>query len=672
MIEKKETETYGIFKNVDVSILKLNPFLKKDGYEFITIKYSDLEKKYPKLVTYLDFEEFKDSNSKVNLNQVIFLLKKCDNKFVKVEKRGDKWYKPDPEDRRWDKELAEYVRLLIIKLKISKSEQINFQIAYTIIKEDGSPIESSSLDKQSNISNIKFSINEKDLSYWELYDSGVIKKAEEMYRKAIDAALKGEYQFSQYFKSALDILPSGLERFYDINELSEILEIEKRRHEDRWTFGTNKGGNLILGFLYLAIGNFDKAYENLSNYIDDLNEYDRDELPYLLRSLIPESINPYVSKDVAISYFIRPSSRALYLYYLFLRGNLNKDIENYLMQQSIHSKNNIEHKNVYKNILGKILTTSPDPIVHLLRSKYGMWETINEDIIKSYSLDPNYLPAIHDYAFLEIINTEKRIECFLKLEEHKIVYPIAIANCYFKIYDYENALKYYEYSTNALAGDEVDFLFEENLNVVTKIEDEVYIPMEVYDYFEKPPYNNNTILNYFNCIIKKANPDFILGKGNPSYDKLIELRDSYRKIKAKHGREIKLEELINSGKISDAMVNANKLMLYKLEHKIGFGKHKNKKIIDVLNSSPDDIVNNILELIHFSVHPYVFLDDRIKANPKYTKALEVNLIKVKIIAEIFLSKFYETPDNEYYSDDQSYYDGGGGDEWSDPFQFWGG
>ncbi|MCB0631275.1 MAG: HEPN domain-containing protein [Saprospiraceae bacterium] len=44
-----EVEAYALFKNVDETLLKLNPIIRKDGYEFVLFDFAELEEKFSDL-----------------------------------------------------------------------------------------------------------------------------------------------------------------------------------------------------------------------------------------------------------------------------------------------------------------------------------------------------------------------------------------------------------------------------------------------------------------------------------------------------------------------------------------------------------------------------------------------------------------------------------------------
>lgn len=78
-------------------------------------------------------------------------------------------------------------------------------------------------------------------------------------------------------------------------------------------------------------------------------------------------------------------------------------------------------------------------------------------------------------------------------------------------------------------------------------------------------------------------------------------------------------------------------------------------------------INN---LIHFCVENNVLIVDSIDKNELFFNAVDNNLIKHSLIGR-YSEDDYDEYESPSYSWEESYHDGGGGDEWSNPTEFWG-
>jgi len=118
---------------------------------------------------------------------------------------------------------------------------------------------------------------------------------------------------------------------------------------------------------------------------------------------------------------------------------------------------------------------------------------------------------------------------------------------------------------------------------------------------------------------------------------------------------------------------SNKLVEYTTGSEIEFGKYKNRLVEDILNENPNYILWCIININNFMINGISFNLNRWNGSIFFRHALEINIAKL-MIYELFEDEpYYESNDdfeNDNYSCKDSYYDGGGGNEWSDPSEFW--
>ena len=115
---------------------------------------------------------------------------------------------------------------------------------------------------------------------------------------------------------------------------------------------------------------------------------------------------------------------------------------------------------------------------------------------------------------------------------------------------------------------------------------------------------------------------------------------------------------------------SRKLYLYEVSYEIDFGKYKSQYISDILKTDPQYILWCIVNLNKFIINGISFDLFKTNENNLLYEAIKHNLTKL-MIYELFEEPYEpkDDYDNDNYNWEDSYYDGGGGDEWSDPSQF---
>ena len=115
---------------------------------------------------------------------------------------------------------------------------------------------------------------------------------------------------------------------------------------------------------------------------------------------------------------------------------------------------------------------------------------------------------------------------------------------------------------------------------------------------------------------------------------------------------------------------SRKLYLYHVSYEFDFGKYKSQYISDILKTDPQYILWCIINLNKFIIEGISFDLFKTNENNLLYEAIKHNLTKL-MIYELFEEPYepHDDYDNDNYNWEDSYYDGGGGDEWSDPSQF---
>lgn len=166
---------------------------------------------------------------------------------------------------------------------------------------------------------------------------------------------------------------------------------------------------------------------------------------------------------------------------------------------------------------------------------------------------------------------------------------------------------------------------------------------------------------YLIACIKKANPDYDFSDQNPSRLHLIDLDQRCS------------SKLDNEEQPTEEELNASNLVEYQVTHHVNFGRHDGSLIEEILNLDANYLIWCVINLGHFCLSNELFLDKRLKADPDYLQALEINLVKVQLARERkaeYDNRRFEERQNQERSGRDSYdnYEGSYAQEvegWSD-------
>lgn len=191
MPEQIETEVYGIFSNIDHTILKLNPILLKHGYEFEAVSLSKLELQFSEVFNiprhqkpqqniiksitmdgvnsvseYFDdalnyyFPLTKHADEETILNQEVYLLKLSKN--INTE-HGDNYYMVGESEIAL-LQISVFSDKLIRVLRLYKEGQINFQGYFSIFKKERKVLRKIKTADKPISSKVDYTISSDDIS----------------------------------------------------------------------------------------------------------------------------------------------------------------------------------------------------------------------------------------------------------------------------------------------------------------------------------------------------------------------------------------------------------------------------------------------------------------------------------------------------------------------------
>ncbi|MEM7162901.1 MAG: hypothetical protein AAF487_10750 [Bacteroidota bacterium] len=180
-ITKIEVEAYSLISNVDESILRINPLLIKDGYEFLAISLAEIEAKFHSVFSFpynpnpqtffrdennnklsvrfqamLQNHEFSDNNT--FSKRRLFFLKEKNDLTLRIENNVILDNKEVMAFR-----IADYTHKLIHKLRLFKIGDIGSPISFLKEKEGGNLLMSIKSPRYKNYRQKDFHLEEKDI-----------------------------------------------------------------------------------------------------------------------------------------------------------------------------------------------------------------------------------------------------------------------------------------------------------------------------------------------------------------------------------------------------------------------------------------------------------------------------------------------------------------------------
>ena len=93
-----------------------------------------------------------------------------------------------------------------------------------------------------------------------------------------------------------------------------------------------------------------------------------------------------------------------------------------------------------------------------------------------------------------------------------------------------------------------------------------------------------------------------------------------------------------------------RLMIYKSDHRIGFGKYLGLTIHDIYSINPQFLIWAVINLTHFAIDFNIFINTKIGELRNYYVALEINIVKISLLRE------WKAEDESDWIDDQPTFD----------------
>lgn len=246
----------------------------------------------------------------------------------------------------------------------------------------------------------------------------------------------------------------------------------------------------------------------------------------------------------------------------------------------------------------------------------------------------------------------KYIEIGAKVHSDDISYQFGLGVANTRIGNYEAAIKLYERylkdnpkNSSALGNIEICKKNIKNQILINAKESyKVRDYKQANDLFEKyiedeTDLNEDDLYLYLLSMLKNNNSETSLDNTNQIYNRLNTLKSSYS------------QKLENEDELTEEEENANKLMEYQSNYRVGFGNYEGQNLSSIINEDPEYVLWCIINLDHFSINKALFLNPKLRNEPLFLSALEHNLIKEQII-----EKWTPGDDDYDYGSRDEYYD----------------
>ncbi|MBK7339563.1 MAG: tetratricopeptide repeat protein [Saprospiraceae bacterium] len=399
--------------------------------------------------------------------------------------------------------------------------------------------------------------------------------------------------------------------------------------------------NLAKGFIYLRIKNEKEAYTYLTKAIEIDSSCD---VPYSLRASIEPEINALYEEDAKTAVLLNPSARN---YFDLANSYDYKNDESGLKNSSIY--------------FGKAISLRPDFACAYnnrairLQSNKDLQGAVN-DYMKCIEVDKKHWAYYQLWFCLDELKRYdealKYIEIGAKVHSDDISYQFGLGVANTRIGNYEAAIKLYERylkdnpkNSSALGNIEICKKNIKNQILINAKESyKVRDYKQANDLFEKyiedeTDLNEDDLYLYLLSMLKNNNSETSLDNTNQIYNRLNTLKSSYS------------QKLENEDELTEEEENANKLMEYQSNYRVGFGNYEGQNLSSIINEDPEYVLWCIINLDHFSINKALFLNPKLRNEPLFLSALEHNLIKEQII-----EKWTPGDDDYDYGSRDEYYD----------------
>lgn len=190
--------------------------------------------------------------------------------------------------------------------------------------------------------------------------------------------------------------------------------------------------------------------------------------------------------------------------------------------------------------------------------------------------------------------------------------------------------------------------------------------------------SNDVIQTYLKSSTKKywnLSTGLSYGSAHEYLSALLYVNDANVQLSREHNYYKKLEKLRTSfidkkrahGDLDEEEKDLTKLMVYRSNHRLGFGTFKGQRLGEAIEENPDYVCWCVIHLIHFAIDKNLLILPRVREASNFYKSSEINQIKHIYLADRDLremryrgqkidKKMSEELEIEFEFDQEEYYD----------------
>lgn len=425
-----------------------------------------------------------------------------------------------------------------------------------------------------------------------------------------------------------------------------LLNKAKSLKDDKGDFDLNFGK----GFIFLMNKNEQEAFKYLTIAIE-LNPLS--DICYSLRGTLDEKINLSKLNDSKEAVLLNPNARN---YFVLASAYDDKNSRNVLTYLEKAISLNGKFACAYYNMA-------------LEYRSLNDYQSAVSSYLKCIAIEKNHWCYYGLWYCLDELNDYEKALQFIQ-EGHKqhpeelgYYFPLGVANARLK--KHKEAIEFY--NLHLIHNPDCEAT-KTNLRISTAINANNLVGIAISEYLQSNFTNSlnsfkeylklgnelsyENLITYFKVTLKCKDPNIEFGVLNPHYSRLSALKDSY------------LDKISKGETVTEAETNISKLMTYRSHYKIGFGNYDNSTIQEIINTDSYYIIWCIINLLHFSINPTLFLQESFKNEIDYLDALEINLVKIELVdiwtdkddAQDYKAYNYSSQGFAGYSDFYSYDD----------------
>lgn len=414
--------------------------------------------------------------------------------------------------------------------------------------------------------------------------------------------------------------------------------------------------NFAKGFLYLRSSVYDKAYLHLTYTIKQRPLL---SILYNLRSYIPIKENPNRLDDANEAVLLHPSAKNYFTVAGIIQDAAGSSGGGYFIRTHSPESDRIHKINTEKALMlyERVITLNPE-FECAYANKASMYLRLNETeqaaslYEKCLRLNPNHWCWTPLWRCLKELDAEGRylsiieyIEKLIQLQPDKPDWYLELTFAYEGLENYQKAIEYHSIYLSKASGaakdgqrqndikntlssglkDKAEYLAERG-----KFNDALYC-FNIYLQDHKFEYLYE-VETYLKVLVKSHDPSIDLSENSFIYQELDRLKTVYLEKISYSVPSCVLKHKDNPEPTEDE-INANKLMKYLSTYKIGFGNYTGDTIKEVLEKDPHYLLWCIVNLHHFAISNSLLMDKRFIEDELYLKAIEINLMKTKLIED---------------------------------------